>query len=179
MLLAADTTAHDMLTAAQALNGITIVGIVISAVVGVFIYLNFYLQRQEYKLQRTMRLVDDFFNEKLDGKTTPCSALREGRRIAASGSLTETIFDLEADRYAVISSYFDKALFLYENRMLNDEYYLGRMWRAILRSQAEMKGLKELLKSRLPQGPSSMEQLAAPASEYASKHGLLRSDGGG
>lgn len=160
-----------ILHTAQTLNGITEVGIVVSAIVATFIILTFYAQLQEFKLQRTIRLVDDFFNERLDGETTPSGALREGRR--SRQSIEETL-KAEGDRYAIISSYFDKALFMYENKMLNNEYFFGRMARAILRSRDEMKGLQTILAAVLPKGPSSMEILAVPARKYALKHGFLR-----
>lgn len=160
-----------ILHTAQTLNVITGVGIVVSAAVGAFIILTFYSQLQEFKLQRTIRLVDDFFNERLDGEITPSGALREGRRGRAT--IEETL-KAEGDRYAIIASYFDKALFLYENKMLNNKYFFGRMARAILRSRDEMHGLQTILAAVLPKGPSSMEILAVPARKYALKHGFLR-----
>jgi hypothetical protein len=162
-----------MLHMAWQLNIITTCAMIVSAAVGVFIAGTFFAQRAEYELQRTIRLVDDWFRKSPDDVLSPFEALTMGRRTAPT--LVETL-RLEEERYAVIDFYFQNAWFLYKKRMLNGDYFLGRMARIVLWARKEMKGLENILRAegKLPDGPSSISLIAEAAETYARSHGFYR-----
>ena len=169
-----------MLHAAQALNGFTALGVLVSALVGLFIFLTFRSQLAEFKLQRAVRLVDDFFSEKLDGMMTPSEALRLGfvpvpAQAPPAGAHVHLQQQIQQskDRYAILDAYFQKALFLYERDMINREYFMGRMVRAILHASDHMKKFEPLIGSTLP-AKKAVQELRPFAETYAKANGLMQ-----